>query len=354
MKADDVKSRLSREDILTILTRYGYEVSTRDFKFRLRDEKTPSAVINQDGTIHDYGADFHGDILDVLQEYQRLSFTDALEVLKAYIGVGGDVIVPPRASIEPKKEYVSTLSEEVHSKMVKYINELDNCEKQYQTFKFEQYKNEALAITPLWVWQQASKEAIDLFKSVTTYDNRNHTLIGKIHDYEGKLISYKRRRYGKSGKWITAKDTHPNKQCLVSIKNDGLNVYVVEGIHDYLTAILLGLNVVAIPTVNYQKFTEHELSLFIGRDLILIADYDFKNDSGIRCMQNLANQVNEISNATKVFNLVKFLENENISFSGNKLDLSEVVELWTDGLEAFISTLEFRADKDIFYIGEIF
>jgi len=259
MKADDVKSRLVRDDILEILSRYGYEVSTRDYKFCLRDEKTPSAIINTDCSIHDYGADFHGDILDVLQEFQNLNFIQALEVVKAYLGISSDAVVPARASIEPKKEYVSTLSDARHNQILKTMKWYDS-ESQLQTFTNPDYASEALSIVPKWVYVQTTKEAIAEFKSVTTYDFKNKTLVIKIHDYQGKLISYKRRRFN-NGKWITAKDTHPNNQCLISIKSDVNHIYVVEGHHDFLTVVLLGIDAVMIPTVNYKKFTTHELSI---------------------------------------------------------------------------------------------
>lgn len=353
MKAEDVKNRLTRDDILNILSSQGYEVSTRDYKFRLRDEKTPSAMINQDGTIHDYGADFHGDIFDVLKEYKSISFKEALEVVKSYIGIANDTIVTPRATIEPKKEYVSTLSDTRHKQIVKTIEWYDS-QSLLQTFTNPDYAKEALAIVPMWVYKQSTQEAIKEFKYLTTYDFKNKTLVIKIHDYQGKLISYKRRRY-LTAKWITAKDTHPNNQCLISIKSDVNHIYIVEGHHDFLTAVLLGIDVLMIPTVNYKKFTEYELSVLKNRDVILIADYDKNNSQGVECMIKLALQIDEVASAAKVFSLPKFLESDNISFTGTKLDLSDVVNTSFGGsgaLANFRSSLAYRADKDIFYINK--
>ena len=355
MNAEQVKSQLTRDDVVSILIQYGYEVSTKDFKFCLRDEKTPSALINQDCSIHDYGSDFHGDILDVLQQFNNVGFTEAFKMLKAYVGVGTGEIGTPRPSMDPKKEYIATLSDARHQTIVKTM-EWYNSQSQLQTFSNPAYAKEVLAISPLWLFKQASKESIAEFKKLTTYDFKNKTLVIKIHDYEGKLISYKRRRY-LEGKWITAKDTHPNNQCLMSIKSDVNHIYIVEGHHDYLTAVLLGIDVLMIPTVNYKKFTGYELAALKNREVILIPDHDFTNNKGVECMRNLALQVDEVARATKVFNLPKFLEDENISFTGTKLDLSDVVESVAGGVGAllsFKSILEYRADKDIFYKEEIF
>ena len=353
----DIKSQLNRDDVSSILTSFGYEVSTRDYKFRLRDENTASAIINQDGTIHDFGADYHGDVLDVLQQFQNLSFTEALETLKGYIGITENVIVTPRANIEPKKEFISVLSDEVYIQMMETLKWYDSKDT-LQSFRNPDYKKEALAICPLWVFQQAEPEALKKFQNLTSYDFKNKTLVIRIHDYQGKLISYKKRRLN-AGKWITAKDTHPNKQCLVNNKaiidsdNNFLNhIYVVEGHHDFLTAVLLDIDVLMIPTVNYKAFNEYEVSLLKNRDVIFIADYKEDDFSGVDAMRNLAKQIGADARNAKVFSLPLFLESENIPFIGDKLDLSEVVELWTNGLKTFVTTLEYVADKNIFYIGE--
>jgi hypothetical protein len=350
LNISDIKSQLNRDDVSSILTSFGYEVSTRDYKFRLRDENTASAIINQDGTIHDYGADYHGDILDTLQQFQNLSFSEALETLKGYIGITENVIVTPRATIEPKKEFISVLSDEVYIQMIETLKWYDSKDT-LQSFRNPDYKKEALAICPLWVFKQAEPTALKQFQSLTSYDFNNKTLVIRIHDYQGKLISFKRRRLN-AGKWITAKDTHPNKQCLLSIKSDNNHIYIVEGHHDFLTAVLLDIDVLMIPTVNYKSFNEYEISLLKNRDVIFIPDFKEDDLSGVDAMRNLAKQIGAVARNAKVFSLPLFLESESISFTGNKLDLSEVVELWTDGLKSFVSVLEYVADKNIFYISE--
>jgi len=352
----DLKSRLNQDDILSILTGYGYEVSTRDYKFCLRDEKTPSAVINKDGTIHDYGSDFHGDVFDVLQEFQNISLVDAIKAVSRHLNISVDDNIPTKQP-QAKNSYVSILSDDVYNQMVKTLNWYDS-QKELQTFKNPDYKKEALAICPLWVFQQAKPRAIESFKNLTSYDVKNKTLVIKIHDYQGKLISYKRRRLN-AGKWITAKDTHPNKQCLVNNKalqdkeKNFLNhIYIVEGHHDFLTAVLLDIDVLMIPTVNYKSFNDYEVSLLKNRDVIFIADYKEDDMSGVDAMRNLAKQIGADARNAKVFSLPLFLESEGIAFDNDKLDLSEAVELWSDKLDSFVNVLEYAADKNIFYFNE--
>ena len=83
----EVKLQLDRETTATLLSFIGYEIR-RDFKFRLReDEKTPSCSISHKGLIKDFGSDFTGDVLDVLQQYHGLSFKDSLFYVADALGV---------------------------------------------------------------------------------------------------------------------------------------------------------------------------------------------------------------------------------------------------------------------------
>ena len=356
MTAKELKERLNRESVIDILSFNGFRIDTRTSMISLtEDDKTPSSLINKDGSVHSFNDDFHGDVFDILQKYRGMSFLGAVEVINAYFGTTSNDKSPYKPNIEYKKPIkveMPTLSDTRHKQIIKAIEWYDS-QKQMQTFTNPEYKNEMEAICPIWVFKQADKKAIDEFRNITTYDFKNKTLVIKIHNYECRLISYKRRKYN-GGKWVTAKDTHPNSQCLVSIKSKHNHIYVVEGHHDFLTAILLGIDVVMIPTVNYKQFTEYELSLMRYREIILIPDCDTKKTEGIECMKRLSLQVDEVSKETKVFSLVKFLKDELIPFKGEKLDLSEVVELWSGGLIAFVSTLEYRADKGLMYKEEIF
>lgn len=84
-----VKANLNRENTVQILTYIGYQV-TRDYKFSLRDEKTPSTSIRLDGYIKDFGGDFGGDIVALLHEYKSLSMKEATLYVADCLGVNYD------------------------------------------------------------------------------------------------------------------------------------------------------------------------------------------------------------------------------------------------------------------------
>ncbi|WP_110581546.1 toprim domain-containing protein [Helicobacter cinaedi] len=59
----------TRENTASALMSLGYKIS-RSWHFAIRDERTPSAFINQNGHIHDFGSDWHGDFPSFLKEFR--------------------------------------------------------------------------------------------------------------------------------------------------------------------------------------------------------------------------------------------------------------------------------------------
>ena len=82
----ELKQSLDREKVTDILSFIGYEVR-RDFKFAIRDEKTPSASINNDGYIKDFGSGWGGDIIALLHEHHGQTLKDATLYIASCLGV---------------------------------------------------------------------------------------------------------------------------------------------------------------------------------------------------------------------------------------------------------------------------
>lgn len=79
----EVKEQLDYETTRLILEDLGYEF--RGNKFMLRDERSPSTILNESGFIKDFGGDFKGDIFDILYEYHDMNFGKSLDYVKNYI-----------------------------------------------------------------------------------------------------------------------------------------------------------------------------------------------------------------------------------------------------------------------------
>jgi len=85
-KLSDIRGHLDSETVSHIVQYIGYEIY-RGNKFKLRDEKSPSASIRRDGFIKDFGGDFSGDLIDLLREYHNMSFEEAVQYIATCVGV---------------------------------------------------------------------------------------------------------------------------------------------------------------------------------------------------------------------------------------------------------------------------
>ncbi len=341
---DIIRQTMDRESISDVLMQIGYEISLG--KFSIRDERTPSATVFNDGWIKDFGDGWHGDIVKLMHDKRGTPLRDAVlfacEIMK--IPTNSITGYVPTKVVKVKK--VLTIDPKRSAEITEDIKQWS---KNPQTFKDEDFKAEALEIVPMWVWQESTQYARDLFRELVIFDGE--TLVIKIFDYDGNLISYKRRRDGDT-KWKSAYGTHPNGQCMISITEKNFPVYIVEGHHDMLTSILLGLNVLMVPTVGYKSFTKHELNLLMGKDVYLVPDLKKDNTKGIDCMRNLGDQL-EASNHVKIIYLDSFLKVNGISVP-DSLDLSDAVSLWTDRDKGFKAHLQYFCDEGIHHEGGIF
>ena len=260
----------------------------------------------------------------------------------------------PPVILGPIVTYTALEDKEVLKQMEK---EIDGLNHSLETFKNREYREECLEIAPLWLYKEASTEALELFRKMTAWDKKNQTIIILIFNYEGELISFKRRRF-MGAKWVTRKSTHPNHQCINGIHSDYGPIYVVEGHHDALTAMLLrqdeinSFNFLMIPTVSYVHFNEVEQSLLSGRDVYFLPDLGDKDNGSIKGMTKLAKQTEEAGAANvRVVNLKAFLEENRIDIPGEKIDLSEAIFLWREGSAAFVNMLLYHCDRGIVFEG---
>lgn len=86
-KIEEIRLRLDREATSSIVEHLGYKVF-RGHKYSLRKEdRTPSVSIRADGYMVDFGGDFRGDAITLLQQYHQMSFPQALEYIAECLGV---------------------------------------------------------------------------------------------------------------------------------------------------------------------------------------------------------------------------------------------------------------------------
>jgi len=101
MKIDEIKARLDADTVVSILESLGYRVNARRM-FKLRpEERTPSASVSPQGYIKDFGGDFGGDVIDLLQEIHGMNLKDALSYVGGFVGIDAPAPRPPKR--EPQR-----------------------------------------------------------------------------------------------------------------------------------------------------------------------------------------------------------------------------------------------------------
>jgi DNA primase len=77
---------LNGAEVVRLMQFLGYEFDKKGFT-SIRAERTPSVSVRKDGLIKDFGSGWSGDIFDLLQQYQGMSFKEAVEYIAKALNV---------------------------------------------------------------------------------------------------------------------------------------------------------------------------------------------------------------------------------------------------------------------------
>jgi len=208
-----------------------------------------------------------------------------------------------------------------YSQSVKSDISLEALKKEFDSFERidlqnDSHRKELDLMFPNWLILQASERNLKRFMSMSRYDRKNNTFIGGCFENTPEycnLVSFKKRRLA-IGKWITRKGTHPNSSLLIIIYPDGEPIYFIEGIHDSLTAVLLGINFVMVPYAGYRNTDPSHLQREVAaRNVIFLVE----DAAAYKCMKKLAVQIQDSAKSIKL----KPLED-----SQKKVDLSDYIK----------------------------
>ncbi|MGE0738357.1 CHC2 zinc finger domain-containing protein [Sulfurimonas sp.] len=269
----------------------------------IREEKTSSLCFySNTQKYHDFGSSESGDVFDLISKCENISLS---EVLKRY---KDDALV---FTPQPIQEQQTIQEIEISSEQLQ--REFDNFERLNK--RNPRHLEELFSVIPEYLLQDAHKEDLKLLNALSRYDRYSDTFVmgwcrNLLLDFE--IVTYKRRRLH-GAKWVNRKDTHPNSTAFNRIYDDNKPVYVVEGARDALTAIAMGLNVIAIPTTSFRNI-DTMLSMLKPWDKVIFLCEDM---AGYRAMKYLASAIPNSERVT-------FVQSEN-----EKIDLSDVANNFT-------------------------
>ena len=163
----------------------------------------------------------------------------------------------PVGAVKSNSSYKEQEQKEIIEQMKKYWNSL---------IPLHQVERETLQkalepILPIKKLQTATKEAKKAFMEVVRYDPYHESIAVKLlDDTRTNILTIKHRtKKGFDGKWIAYKGSKANANAQIQIVDNLEPIFILEGTHDYLTAILLGINFIALPYKHYMQFTPNEL-----------------------------------------------------------------------------------------------
>lgn len=274
---EEIKQSLS---IVDLASKYGAHPKSRTGKvisckyniLRPTDKTSNLKLYPATNTWADFGNN-GGSIIDFIMIAENISLQEAINRIKSMAGIIEDTYISTQKTINhaPSQAYMlPDIIKKIWSQQ-KTIN-----------FENEAHKKEMLNIAPEWLYNEADKDDLKEFFNIVKFGSLIDTSFILLKDVNGIERCIRYRRYPKYDE--ETKDYNIIKWCAVTgtqssfpytrLKKDNKEVtIIVEGTHDYLTAILCGYNVIALPSSGY-KLNE---DLLKDRLCIFIDDDDGKN-----------------------------------------------------------------------------
>lgn len=278
--------KASREKTASALIGLGYKID-RSWHFAGRDERTPSAYVNMDGSIHDFGSGFHGDLADFLHEYRGLSKSEALREARRLLDL------PVRmnfSKFEKPKEIKSGFISD------KFIQQFFYERRQ----NFKRYSELLGGLLPS-VPDPKKRKKIAL-KYEIGYSIKADRLIMPIRDEKGRIVTlWKYNPFLEKSKKVRFTQGRP--RCAFNLadliyyrENPDEWVIVCEGEKDTLNAIANGLHAVT-PGGASEAFEDIDIPLFKGLKVLVVGDYD---EAGQQFNERIASQLEFVAKKVKV------------------------------------------------------
>lgn len=228
----------------------------------LRTEKTSSLKLYRNtNSWSDFGSSEGGSVIDFVMKAENVDFKEAVTKITEHNFQAKEIKVKNYDDDKMKPEIVEKCFNGVfHTKI--------DLEK-------ENHIQQLKTIAPDWVFNEAKKEDLEFFKSITKFIESRATTIHKLPNKDGVSHTFKYRYYfseeqNKMIKWYSLPNT---KSSYLYCRLTGRDtVLVVEGSRDYLTSLLCGFDVVSLYSKNYN-FTDEDYELLKNKKVIFIDDF---------------------------------------------------------------------------------
>lgn len=292
--------RQGRETTISILEQLGYEVNTKTFLFKLRqEERTPSAHVDKKGGIVDYGSDFRGTIVDVLM-FRGMSQGDAIAEAKRLFGFSDE---KPSSYTKIQKLPAQKVQESVPEKSpILDVEKVDFYMKNSKKF-YSYYIGILRQLLPSLASDNDRLALAEKFQ--IGYSSGIKRLIMPIWSSNGVLTNFWKYNKEQEVKVLfesgCRRGAFDMRQMLEYRKSPDEVILICEGEKDVLNAIGNGYRAIT-PGSSTTPFSKSDLHLFEGLRFAIYGDFD---DAGFGFGKHISEQLKGIAKAVRIIDWEK-------------------------------------------------
>lgn len=292
--------RQGRETTISILEQLGYEVNTKTFLFKLRqEERTPSAHVDKKGGIVDYGSGFRGTIVDVLM-FRGMQQGEAIAEAKRLFGFSDEK--PSSYAKQQKVQVQQVQAQVVEQTPVLDVEKIDFYMKNGK--KFYSYYIEILRQLLPSLASDADRIAL-AEKFQIGYSSGIRRLVMPIWSSDGVLTNFWKYNKGQDIKVLfesgCRRIAFDMRQMVEYRKNPNEVILICEGEKDVLNAIGNGYRAITSGG-STTLFNEADLHLFEGLRFAIYGDYD---DAGSEFGKHISEQLKGVAKTVRVIDWEK-------------------------------------------------
>lgn len=256
----------------------------------LKDEKTPSfSVRKETNSFYDFSSGIGGNVLTFIRYYDKCGYAEAIEKLKNYSGVDGNVVTRKKlATVEVAKRFMPPKKVQKQSKSTVLP---DDYMERYEK------KPDKLAV---WEREGISKGSLDKFE--VYYDSFSDRLVYPIRNPDGKIVNVGGRTLDPAWKekglrkytyfmaWGELKTIYGLAENMEGIREKG-EIILFEGCKSVLLADTYGIHNTGAILTSHLNPNQMKLLVSLGCRVVFALDKDvcIRDDHNIKRLKQFVN-----------------------------------------------------------------
>ena len=255
-----------------------------------KDEKTPSfSVRKETNSFYDFSSGIGGNVLTFIRYYDKCGYAEAIEKLKNYSGVDGNVVARKKlATVEVAKRFMPPKKVQKQSKSTVLPDDY-----------MERYEKrpDKLAV---WEREGISKGSLDKFD--VYYDSFSDRLVYPIRNPDGKIVNVGGRTLDPAWKekglrkytyfmaWGELKTIYGLAENMEDIKKKG-EIILFEGCKSVLLADTYGVHNTGAILTSHLNPNQMKLLVSLGCRVVFALDKDvcIRDDHNIKRLKQFVN-----------------------------------------------------------------